>query len=210
MGDGTRHDSTRHAGTDYVGHIYVEPPLNSEEIAYLTDFATSRRCGRGDPYDLPADREESRESAIDDIPGPGQPGLWCDWDVAEDGSSLYWSGAERSDDLIPWLRYLIAHFLRPRAKACTDRRFAGFTFDHRLSGIVVGCRRDGGELFAIRVANNRVSRRVLRTAGPGGADRPMPRQRAEVGERPPVRRQRRSRSRSGEMGVVVDLDSWRA
>ena len=30
-----------------------------------------------------------------------------------------------------------------------------FTFDHRLDGMIVGCRRDTRELFAITASNNR-------------------------------------------------------
>ena len=40
--------------------------------------------------------------------------------------------------------------------------FEHFTFDHHLEGIVVGCRRDNKELFAIEVQDNAVREWVLR------------------------------------------------
>ncbi len=39
---------------------------------------------------------------------------------------------------------------------------AGFGFDHRCDGMIVGCRRDNKELFAIQVEDNVVTRQVLR------------------------------------------------
>jgi hypothetical protein len=35
--------------------------------------------------------------------------------------------------------------------------FEHFTFDHRLDGLVVGCRRDTKQLFVIEVLNNEVT-----------------------------------------------------
>ena len=39
--------------------------------------------------------------------------------------------------------------------------FQQFTFDHRLTGMVVGCRSEAPELFAIQVNGNRVTSRIL-------------------------------------------------
>lgn len=49
--------------------------------------------------------------------------------------------------------------------------FDAFTFDHVLTGLAVGCRRDTKELFGIRVESNAVSREILRPAGTRFADR---------------------------------------
>lgn len=64
-----------------------------------------------------------------------------------------------------WLRYLIDHFLRRGAAASRtgDVLFDRFTFDHVLAGMVVGCRRDTKELFAIHVEDNVVTKRILRS-----------------------------------------------
>ena len=42
--------------------------------------------------------------------------------------------------------------------------FDDFTFDHRLDGLVVGCRRDNKELFTIQVEDNVISQDILRPA----------------------------------------------
>lgn len=163
--------------TDYVGHIDIVPPLNDEEVEYLTAFRESRRCQRpGGAYDVPGNpwAEEPSEFPVDDYNrvADGQPELWCNWSVCWDGCCLAWNGTEKSYAMVEWLRYLIAHFLRPRAKASGHSGFEDFTFDHRLDGMVVGCRRDDKELFAITVTGNRVTERVLRRADTRYVDRP--------------------------------------
>jgi hypothetical protein len=152
--------------TDFIGHIGIAPALNDAEIEYLTAFTTSRRCLRpGGPYDVPgnplAESSADFPTEVANRVAVGQPDFWCDWSVCWEGCCLAWSGKEKSYSMVEWLRYLIAHFLRPGAKAAKDPRFAEFTFDHRLSGMVVGCRRTDKEIFAIRVSNNRVTERVL-------------------------------------------------
>jgi len=175
--------------SDYIGHIDVVPPLNADEMGYLQAFRESRRFDRvTGPYDVPAvddDVPSSRWARAAD----GQPSLWCAWLPCADGCCLTVDSHDASEPA-DWLRYLVRHFLRPGAVAhrIGGPRFAGFTFDHRLDGLVVGCRRDDQELFAIRAAHNRVSERVLRpgdrrhlddaglaaAAVDGGADAPGP------------------------------------
>ena len=98
------------------------------------------------------------------VPAPGQPGLWCDWVPCWDGCCLAYNGVEKFYGAVEWLRYLIDHFLRPGAEASRsgNAAFRGFTFDHVLEGMVVGCRRDNKELFAITVTANRVRQEILR------------------------------------------------
>jgi hypothetical protein len=43
----------------------------------------------------------------------GQPGLWCQWTPSEDGAAIEWDGGEKFYDYVPWLEYLITHFLAP-------------------------------------------------------------------------------------------------
>lgn len=156
--------------TDFVGHVDIAPALNDDEIAYLTAFCESRRWERpAGPYDVPGD-PRAEEAAADgrayNRPAQGQPGLWCDWVPCWDGCCIAYDGVERFFGAVLWLRYLIDHFLEPDAFASRtgDPRFAGFTFDHVLSGMVVGCRRDNKQLFAITVEGNRVSEQILRAA----------------------------------------------
>jgi hypothetical protein len=40
----------------------------------------------------------------------GQPGLWCQWSITNDGLYLEWDGGEKFYNYIEWLRYLIKHF----------------------------------------------------------------------------------------------------
>lgn len=164
--------------TDFIGHIDIRPCLNEAEIAYLTAFSQSRRYDRGgSPYDVPGNPHA--EAAVDlpegyNAPAPGQPGLWCDWVPCWDGCCLAFNGMEEFYDPVPWLRFLVTHYLKPGAAAqgSVHRQLVGFTFDHVLEGMVVGCRRDNKELYAIVVRNNRVTERILRPATERYVDRP--------------------------------------
>jgi hypothetical protein len=166
--------------TDFIGHIDIEPVLNAAEIAYLAAFSRSRRFDRaGGPYFVPANPFEERSGDVDDIdryntPAPGQPQLWCQWTPCLQGCCLAFDGVEKFYQPVRWMEYLIDHFLKPDAHA--EGRglpcFADFTFDHVLEGLVVGCRRDNKELFAIRVEGNAVSKEILRPSDPRYEDLP--------------------------------------
>lgn len=197
--------------TDFIGHLDIEPPLNDAEIEYLTAFFASRRCRReGGPYAVPGN---PRAENLDGSWGEGgnrcavgQPNLWCDWTVCWDGCCLTWNGTEKSYSMIPWLRYLIEHFLEPGALAAGDARFEDFTFDHQLSGVIAGCRRDTKEMFLVRVVNSNVVEEVLRRADPSYLDYPpLAYEEAIDREREQARRRRRPRS-----GAVVALDERRS
>jgi hypothetical protein len=43
----------------------------------------------------------------------GQPGLWCQWEVSEDGEVLVWDGGEKFYNYVEWLKYLIKTFFKP-------------------------------------------------------------------------------------------------
>jgi len=153
--------------TDFIGHVQVRPGLNQAERAYLERFTGSRRWRRPEgPYAVPADPCEVEPVATRawHLPAEGQPTLWCDWVPGWDGSSLTWEGEERFAGVGTWLGYLVDHFLRPGAAASRggDGRFADFSFDHVLDGMVVGCRRDNKQLFAVSVHENRVREEILR------------------------------------------------
>lgn len=155
--------------TDFVGHIDIHPPLSAAECEYLTAFKESRRCQRpGGRYAVPGNpfAEEALPVAQSNAVALGQPSLWCHWEPCPQGCCLSFDGLEKSYAPVDWLRYLIQHFLKPRAAAALsdEEWFTGFTFDHVLEGMVVGCRRDNKELFAINVRNNRVSTKILRAA----------------------------------------------
>ncbi len=194
--------------TDFIGHVDIEPPLNDAEVSYLLAFVASRRFDRGDPYEVPGNpRAETSESAGGDRysrTAAGQPNLWCDWTVCWDGCCLAWNGTEKSYSMTAWLHYLIDHFLKPGAAAAQDPRFTEFTFDHVLSGTVVGCRRDNKELFALHVAENVVTREVIVPADPRYADYPPLPYEEEI-DRQAGRRRRRRRPLPKEETTVVEL-----
>lgn len=153
--------------TDFIGHVEVVPALNSAEVAYLAAFTGSRRWRRPDgPYAVPAGACEPEPvgSRSWHLPADGQPTLWCDWVPCWEGCCLTWQGEERFGGVGTWLGYLVDHFLRAGAAASRtgDPRFAGFTFDHVLDGMVVGCRRDNKQLFAVTAHQNRIREEILR------------------------------------------------
>jgi hypothetical protein len=127
------------------------------------------------------------------------------WVPCWTGCCLSFDGSEKCLEPVVWLRYVIAHFLEPGASASRSglARFASFTFDHRLDGMVVGCRRDTRELTAITVRANRVTTRTLRAPDSRHAGRPP-----SYAEQPHRERvERRRRRRDGEAGNVIDLSS---
>jgi hypothetical protein len=126
--------------TEYVGHIDVTPELTRSEIAYL------------------------RDGGFKDESGRLQLGWSCPWMPTPDGRRLAPSAQNTDREPAAWLRYLIAELLKPGASRSFRKELKGFSFDHHLDGMVVGYRRDSGELFAITAKNNRVRERVLRPA----------------------------------------------
>jgi hypothetical protein len=154
--------------TDFEGSVTVEPPLNAAEVAWLREFAQSRRCRRtGGPYDTSdPDRVPPHYNDGYNDYAEGQPNLWCQWEPSEHGAHISWNGAENFRDGDAWMRYLVDHFLRPGAVAADPAlpnrppAFDRFTFDHQVNGRIEA--RDGdGEQWTLVVENNEVS-----TAGP--------------------------------------------
>jgi len=133
----------------YLGHVDIKPGLNQSEYDYL--YALTE----------PWLHEEHRSA-------PGQPERYCDWEPCPHGCCLAWNGREKFHAGAAWMKYLIDDLLRPGADAESrnDPRLTGFTFDHRLDGLVVGERAWSRELFAIRVQDNEVSQELLRRGEP--------------------------------------------
>ncbi|MPZ96787.1 MAG: hypothetical protein GEU96_18235 [Propionibacteriales bacterium] len=170
--------------TDFIGHIDIQPSLNEAERTYLTAFAASRRWRRpGGRYAVPlnpAAAHDDFEGGAEDNgerynqPPPGQPGLWCQWVPCRDGCCLSFNGYEKFYEPTKWMAYLIDHFLAPGAQARRSKLelLQGFTFDHRLDGIIAACRRDTKELYLICVDDNDVTEEVLRPADDRYVDYP--------------------------------------
>lgn len=202
--------------TDFIGHIEVDPPLNEAESRYLDAFAGSRRWDRPEgPYAVPGNpyAEEPHTDAGDryNRSAPGQPQLWCQWVPAGGGLCVTFNGYEKFYAPVEWLTYLIDHFLAPDAWAShtDDPLFDGFTFDHVLSGIVVGCRRDTRELFTIVVCDNRVTKAVLRRGDPHPWELPMPYEVQKDQWGSSRRRRNRNVVAESATSTVVELSSRR-
>ncbi|MGC4117276.1 MAG: hypothetical protein QM765_22490 [Myxococcales bacterium] len=150
--------------TDFFGKVQITPPLNAQEVAYLTKFSETRRMHlKQGPYFVSQPGYAGQEDGPDVVdynePPPGQPGLWCQWVPADDGAALGWNGAEKFYEAEAWMQYLVEHFLRPGAKAASsgDPQFAGFTFNHRVEGRILASGEEFPDLWRIDVADNQVS-----------------------------------------------------
>lgn len=126
--------------TDFSGRFDVTPPLSRDMVAYLDNFAGTRRMLR-DPEvikeiypdweddcffgELGVDGEyfvgaggdfgQAHDDSIIDYnrPPADQPGLWCQWVPTDDGTALEWDQGEKFYAYVPWLYYLMEHFLIP-------------------------------------------------------------------------------------------------
>lgn len=206
--------------TDFIGHVDIEPALNQDEIEYLSAFSMSRRFDRPEgPYGVPGNPMAVLETEHENVDvdtynrvAPGQPQLWCQWVPCFDGCCLSFDGNEKFYRPVEWMRYLINHFLKPGAVASKTGlpAFEHFTFDHRLAGMVVGCRRDTKELFAISVTGNRVTEKILRAGLPEYFGRePLAYERAIDRWEADSRRRRRVPPREPATDVI-DLGARRA
>lgn len=166
-------------------------------LAHSRDRGSDRGSDRGgDPARDPARDHGGGKRREYHRPPEGQPSLWCDWVPCWEGSCLSYAGVEKFYGAATWLRYLIDHFLRPGAVAAQvgDARLAGFTFDHVLDGMVIGCRRDTRELFALIVRANAVHEDVLRRGALRHRGRPLLPYEAVIDrDLSPAQRQRRQR-----------------
>jgi hypothetical protein len=206
--------------TDFVGHIDIDPHLNAAEIAYLEAFRHMRHFDRGGSvYDVPGNPLAPDSLGVEpdqyNAPAPGVPELYCQWAVCGSGCCLTFDGNEKFYRPVEWLRYLIDQLLAPDAFASDagHPQLSEFTFDHRLDGMIVGCRRDTRELFAITVTDNRITTETLRRGDPVYGDQP-PLAYQQVIDRDRARRVRRRRDspamRARPGGGVIDLDGRRS
>lgn len=155
--------------TDFDGVLDVTPAMKPEHIAYLNRFSATRRMARRadvtatmpDPlraavglpvgeqggYFVGAADECGQDRTRDIVeynrPPAGQPGLWCNWVIGEDGNSLEWNGGEKFYSYVEWLNYLVQHFLTP--------------WGYRLDGTISWQGEESTDIGKIVVKNNKVS-----------------------------------------------------
>lgn len=147
--------------TDFDGWVEIVPPLNDAESAYLKKFAQTRRMDReSGPYFVDGSDNwgQGRDSDIRDYnrPDKSQPGLWCQWVPADEGTRLEWDGGEKFYHSVEWMKYIIDNFLKPGAEASKsgDEQFAAFTFDHICNGVIEAQGEDPQDHWRLRVRDN--------------------------------------------------------
>ncbi len=130
--------------TDFEGSIKIKPAMAKEHVAYINKFSETRRMDRNeflavrmpDPVreaaGLPVgqwgqyfvggggfagqDRDESITNY--NAPPSGQPGLWCQWVVNDEGTELEWNQCEKFYEYALWMEYLMQHFFTPWGYKC--------------------------------------------------------------------------------------------
>jgi hypothetical protein len=144
--------------TEFTGSISVEPPLNAEEISYLTKFSESRRMdGEQGPYFVGRSgyMGQGNEGVRDyNRPPPGQPGLWCQWVPTPDGAAIEWNGAEKFYDSAEWMKYIIDHFIKPGALAKSELPF--LQANHVCNGVIEAQGEEYDDRWSLVVENNKV------------------------------------------------------
>lgn len=158
--------------TEFQGEIYIEPSLDPTLVEYINRFADSRRMKRnleellrcypevenyglhlpsgptygveGEYFCLSSNYEGDLET-IDDYnyPPVTQPGLWCQWNISDDGSCIFWDGGEKFYSSPLWMMYVINNFIAP--------------FGHVCNGIITAQGDDISDVWSLIVKDNVVS-----------------------------------------------------
>jgi hypothetical protein len=145
--------------TYFDGAVEIDPPLNDEEIEFLTKFAETRRMDRTKgPYYVDGGGFMGQENEPDIInfnrPPTGQPGLWCQWIPSEDGTLIIWDEGEKFYDADVWMKYLIDHFIGSNPKA---QKELPFLQGHVCNGSFQAQGEDYDDKWMLSVRDNRVT-----------------------------------------------------
>lgn len=149
--------------TDFSGSIAIDPPLNSDEIEFLTKFNQTRRMKREKgPYFVDGSGDWGQGDDPDILnsnsPPEGQPGLWCQWVPNEDGTALEWDQGEKFYNSYDWMTYLIDHFLKPDCLAKSELSF--LQANHTLNGEIEAVGEEQGDFWKLVVVDNVVSTQI--------------------------------------------------
>ena len=143
--------------TDFVGYLYVQPVLNATEVAFVNGI-THRTIDKERDEGLRAiDAAEAARLELESA----APWGWSNWEACSKGCCLSYDGGDKANQMVPWLKYLLATYLVPGAAAEGRAGHDAFTCDHFVNGMVVGSRRDNRELYSITVQENDVSVELL-------------------------------------------------
>ncbi len=160
--------------TDFKGRFDVTPVMKQEHIAYINQFAGTRRmrrdakvvAGLPDPVrnsaGLPIGVEgeffvgagglagQAEDESVRDYnrPPARAPGLWCQWVATEDGSHLEWDGGEKFYCYVEWLEYVCENFLK--------------RWGYKLNGNVQWQGEEVGDCGVLEAEDNRITARDLR------------------------------------------------
>ena len=105
--------------TEFSGQISISPSLPSKKVVALNKFCETRHEGETDVG----------------------IGIWCDYQVSDDGRFLSWNGSEKSYYMERWLPFLIQKF------------FAGY----KLNGRLEASGESSGDRWALVVEDSQVS-----------------------------------------------------
>lgn len=146
--------------TYFDGHVTLDPPLTPEQRDYINKFSNSRRMDRENgPYFVDGEGYCGQDHGPDEVydhnvPHPSQPGLWCQWVVSDDGSTLEWDGGEKFYCATEWMEYLIQHFLGSNPEANGSEYVPDFGTGRVCNGFITAQGEDSMDLWAIEVKDN--------------------------------------------------------
>ena len=145
--------------TEFAGTITVDPPLNEQEVEFLNKFADTRRmhCAQGPYYvDRGGFADQEHEDGVIDYnrPPEGQPGLWCQWVIGDEGD-IEWDGGEKFYCAAEWMEYIIDHFLKPNCIAKNALPF--LQANHTCNGTIEAQGEDMDDRWKLIVTDNVVS-----------------------------------------------------
>ena len=165
--------------TEFEGEIFIDPPLNDDEISLLKDLSETRRMDRTKGPLFVRGTGFAGQGRDEDIldyndPHPDQPGLWCQWIPGRLGDYLEWNGAEKFYFAEEWMKYIIHNLLAPSARPYIDAhidedpRLASFTANHTLNGEIEAQGEDPDDRWKLIVVDNKVmvSRAVVSYSEP--------------------------------------------
>lgn len=161
--------------TEFNGEFRIQKQLAPEHQAYLLAFAQTRRVTRNaeiaatlpDPLRIAVglpigiegeyfvngdgfnafEQPEGEKSITNYNKAPhAQPGLWCQWVPAEEGTIIIWDEGEKFYNYVEWIQYLIEHFLGP--------------WGYILNGIVEWNGEERDDIGRIVIENNVVTTQI--------------------------------------------------
>lgn len=147
--------------TTFDGSVKIEPPLNQEEIQFLQKFNETRRMNRANgPYFVDGSGFMGQDHDPDvrdhNRPPEGQPGLWCQWTVNDEGTEIEWDEGEKFYDADLWMTYIIEHFLKPNPIAKSQLPFLQ---GHICNGVVDAQGEDSDDRWRLVVIDNKVEKK---------------------------------------------------